>query len=287
MTTNRLEYIVLLAFLIDLLLPPLAHAQPPCRYTVTYWPNMDCGFGPDPGFPVAVNVHGHVAGKWVSCGEPVTHTFIWSGGPTTTILPIPPGYRSMDPADMNDLGEIVGTLELPIGTGNPWRAFLRRANGQVIDLGLPPGGTAVRATSINNESEITGYYSTPSGYKVYVWHNGTFTSIELPPGSEWVANDIDDQGRLAIWQFGAQGFLWSDGRLTPLGFFPGGYSSLPRAIAPNGDVAGFATVPDPDAPWGYWARAFRFRSGHLFNLGVLPGFASSYGIAANDSVTVG
>jgi hypothetical protein len=119
----------LCALMVLACLGDIAAAQVPCRYEYVQWPNMDCGFGPYPGGPVAINVHGHVCIGWGTCGSPAADvTAIWYGSGNPVILPIPQGYRSMKPADMNDFNEIVGTLELPMGTPNPIRAFIRLPN---------------------------------------------------------------------------------------------------------------------------------------------------------------
>jgi hypothetical protein len=264
-----------------------ALGQMPCRYEVTFWPNMNCGFGPDPGLVKAVNNQGHVVGRWVSCGDPVHHTFIWTGGPTATILAIPTGYRSMEPEAMNDLDEIVGRLELPMGTPSPDRAFLRRADGQVIDLGLPPGANTAYATSINNRSEVAGYYNIPFvGYRPFIWKDGDWDLIDVPSGSEWGALDINDHGELALWQWGSQGFVWSSGTLQPMGLLPGGAQTMPFSISQNGNVVGRASTSEYD-DLGFDFRAFLFDGKRLLNLGSLPGAIESLATANNNTVIVG
>lgn len=279
---------VAMFILTSMLLPAASFGQTPCRYEYVTWPNVDCGFGPFPGYPVAVNVHGHVCAKWTSCGEPVAMTLLWTGGPTTQVLPIPPGYRAMDPADMNDLGEIVGTLQLPMGTPSPFRPFLRRADGEVINLGLPPGANIAMATSINNMSEITGSCNIPGvGGRVFLWREGKFTILALPGKWGWSSNQIDDFGRLAVFPFWAEGGVWANGRFQKVGLLPTGTWSDPRSMAPNGSVAVTANIFDPDSPSGDRRRACIHKDGQLLNLGVLPGFKDSFATGITNSTTVG
>ena len=265
-----------------------SNAQVPCRYEVTFWPNTDCGFGPYPGDAVALNAHGHLLGSWTSCGEPVAQPFLWTGGPTITLIPIPPGYREMRPEDMNDLGEIVGRLQLPKGTPSPFRAFLRRPDGQVIDLGLPPGAINAQATSINNKSEIVGFYTVPFvGYRPFIWKEGNWTLIDVPSGSEWVALDINDEGQIALWQWGSQGYVWCEGIFEPIGTLSGGSWSEPNSIAANGNVCGRASTSEIDSPVGLDSRAYLFDGKRLLNLGLLPGTFESTAFANSNMVTVG
>jgi probable HAF family extracellular repeat protein len=267
----------------------VAAAQVPCRYNYVTWPNMDCGFGPFPGTPVAINVHGHVAGRWVLCGDPVTHTFIWNGSGAPVILPIPPGYRSMRPEDMNDLGEIVGTLELPTGTPGPDRAFLRRANGQVIDLGLPPGATVCFGTAINNHSEVVGFATTPNGNRAFLWKDGAFTYLNLPAGPSSQALDLNDASQVTGWMGDSFittscAFIWQNGQTITINPLRGTTNASGLAISQGGAVLGQSRITISGTPI---KRSFFYQSGSVTELPTFDQYQSSRGTDCNDTVILG
>ena len=280
---KRFACTLIIAIFINWFITHMADAQLPCRYDYAFWPNADCGFGPFPGDPVALNVHGDLVGRWVSCGEPVAHTFIWTGGPSITILPIPPGYRAMDPEDMNDLGEIVGTLQLPTG---PFRPFLRKQDGQVVDLGLPTGATVGHALGINNKSEVVGYSSGPNGSRAFLWKDGLFTELNLPTGPHGRAHAINNNSQITGWMgnypLNSSGFIWQDGSVIEIPPLAGTTSVYPTAISQSGRVVG------PSRIWpGGDSHGFLFENGSLTDLGVLPKFDDTWPSDCNETVVIG
>jgi probable HAF family extracellular repeat protein len=101
----------------------------------------------------AVNNSGLVVGK--SGFIPVTWRYDVSNPTSTAViqqLPIPAGFFSAQPTDVNDPGDIAGYAGSPSIDAH---AILWR-NGQAIDLGVWPGGHYSMANGINNVGQIVG-----------------------------------------------------------------------------------------------------------------------------------
>ena len=84
-----------------------------------------------------------------------------------------PGADSTSVADINDLGQIVGTYAAA-GTNH---LFLYNAgNYSTIDLPVTP----FRASGINDSSQIVGVYNDGNLYHGFLYNAGSFTTIDLP-----------------------------------------------------------------------------------------------------------
>ena len=146
-------------------------------------------------------------------------------------------------------------------------------------------------------TEITGLWCCSPGNRAYLWRDGQFTTLDLPL-SESVGFDIGENSQIVGYMnpYGVQcnnqikcqyeAFLWSISGAVSLGALPNG-TAWARSIAPNGDVAGYGLVPDPNSPSGSSFRAFLRRNGQMLNLGLLPGATSSAASSTNGLVTVG
>lgn len=163
------------------------------------------------------------------------------------------------------------------------RAFLW--NGQVVDLGLPPGATRAYGAAINNKTQVTGF-SQGGGSRSFIWESGTITTLNVPltPHS---GNGIGEDGRIVGHMGGSSvnsvAYLWQGGQTTNLGAVPGGYTATATAIAPNGTIGGYGYVTGGD--FGY-RRAFVLRE-YMTNMGVLSGYTESLALDTNNWVTVG
>lgn len=276
---------------VALLVGRLASAQIPCRYAVEYLPNP----APCPSWDrfigaTGISPNGRYVCGWIDdCNVGEYAVVVDTQGMQMTILPRPAGVTRMRATGVNDLKEVCGTMELSPPTYLA-RGFLWR-NRQVTDLGVPPGAWRVEANAINNKTEITGIWCCSPGNQAYLWRAGVFTTLELPYSSGY-GLDIDEESRIVGWMSPPgtgpyEAFLWSKSGVMSLGNLPGGTMIWPHSIAPNGDVAGRATVPDPDAPSGFSHRAFLHRNGQMLNLGLLPGATESEASGTNGVTTVG
>lgn len=276
-------------------LPAPASAQIPCRYEVTVLPSIDCGFWNGPPPVTGLNNLGHVVG-WGGCSLSYERAVVWTGGPTWSELPMPPGVVGARAYDINDLGEIVGRMQVQVGPKSVRdHAFLYR-NGQMIDLGFLPGGNWSTAYAINNRSQITGFWGNVitgnPALHAFIWEDGVMTDLNLPMGPENVGYDIDEDGRITGWMgagdyFGSHPFIWHDGIISDLGDIPDGVGAEGRAIANDGQtVVGFGWLPDA-SKFGQHRSAFLWQNGEMQDIGTLPGFTESFGLGISGSAAFG
>jgi probable HAF family extracellular repeat protein len=133
-----------------------------------------------------------------------------------------------------------------------------RAAGQVAiamaDLGIPAGGIASAALSINDQGQLTGTVYTLGRQKAVLWQNGTF--VDLVPNVDYsIVGSINNSGQIAGYTYTSadlgRPFIWQNGSLTylqkPIG-------SDGRAYAINdlgwavGSMSGLA-LPERAALW--------------------------------------
>lgn len=181
----------------------------------------------------------------------------------------------------------------------------------VVDLGLLPGDAGATPNGISSDGKVVGLSATAAGdLHAFLWDNGQLTNLGHREGDIWgQANDVNSSG-VAVGisfpdssnafpvkfdhgvvtqletQFGLVGgnataindpgdyivsrAIFQKGKLTPfVGFVPSGESG---ALNNAGAVAGTA---DPDA--AIWSN------GSLQDVGILPGYDYSKGIALSDS----
>jgi|GEM_PF-583917 len=102
-------------------------------------------------------------------------------------------------------------------------------------------------------------------------------------GTQSVATGINDRGQVVGWSLDAdvrtQAFLWQNGNMTGLGFFPGGTSSVANAINNNGEITGYSYVSATNY------HAFLYVTNSLVDLGTLGG-PNSKGLAINNKTEV-
>lgn len=93
------------------------------------------------------------------------------------------------------------------------------------------------------------------------------------------ANGLNNRGQVVGWSLDADGrhqaFVWQNGRMTGLGFLPGGTSSVAMAINNGGEITGYAHISASN-----W-RAFLYVSNSMINIGTW-GSINSMGRAIND-----
>jgi len=183
---------------------------------------------------------------------------------------------------INARGDVVGWSVGQNGT----RAFLYTDAGGMVALpGLPDRPRTV-ARDINDAGDIVGTANAGGvdlGHAV-LWGNGG--SVQdlgtLATGAYSEAWGVNNLGQVVGWSYinggslGVHGFLYTQGAglvdLTP-------NSNTGYALDVNdaGQVTGYKTA------FGGFYHAFRWSGGTFVDLGVLPGFADSFGWAINAS----
>jgi len=196
-----------------------------------------------------------------------------------------------------------------------------RPRYKVIDTGTfggPSSHLTLGAHILNNNGTFTGYADTtePDPYApdecwdgnclvahTFRWSRGKLTElgvVGVGPNSE--SNWLSENGLIAgdsqnglldplvgFWQI--RGVLWRGNETIEVGTLGDGYNSLARGVNTNGVVVGLSTtlVADPNAmimsfglPYAFQTRAFRWKNGHIQDLGTLGGL-DAMALGVNES----
>jgi probable HAF family extracellular repeat protein len=167
-----------------------ASAGEPCHYTWQELPRVG-GLGV---YAQAINNLGWVTGFATSGGDH-DRTFIWRPDTGQSVLiPFPPGVNGMTGHDINDLGHVVGTMEVP-GTGLGRVPFLWDGQ-QTHAIQMPPGAINGVAYAVNNNDEVVGEFDSGPQAHAFHWADGVFSDIGamIPVTSK--ARDINELGEI-------------------------------------------------------------------------------------------
>ena len=152
-----------------------------------------------------------------------------------------PGALETIPEGINNRGQIVGLVGLPLG------AFLY-SGGSYTTFGFP-GGTQTEAHGINNLSQIVGEYVAGFTFHGFLDDGGSFTAIDVPSATAGTfASGINDSGQIVGYFFDRteyHGFLDNGGNFISI-TYPGagcsnGFScgTFATGINNSGQVVGF------------------------------------------------
>jgi len=194
-------------------------------------------------------------------------------------LGVLPGNSSSIAFGINQKGDVVGWSMGPDGTS----AFLYTdANGIVRLPGLPDRPRAI-ARDLNDVGQVVGTANAGGvdlGHAV-LWTNGIVKDLgTLGTGSYsegWAVNNFGQVVGSSYrngGSFGVHGFLYTQAR-GMVDLTPNSDTGSALDINDAGQVTGYKTA----AAGNY--HAFRWRGGTFVDLGVLPGFAHSFGWAIN------
>ena len=268
-----------------------AHAQ--CQYDVTIIQAPVCPPPlPEPAatFATALNDFGEVVGYHRQCDElTLDEAFVWSPETGLVTLDRPTGFVGARANDINDIGDIVGSLR----TNNRFRGALWQGD-QVVDLGIPPAGNFSMASAVNNQSQVVGHWGNSvtgkPALQAFLWEDGVMANVELPVGPNSDATAINDLGQITGWMgqsflIDSHAYVWDDGSVADLGVIPGGFTSGGESINGRQQVVGFGQVPAEGLPFGV-AHAFYWEDGEMLELDSLPGLERCFAVAINDAQQV-
>jgi probable HAF family extracellular repeat protein len=183
-------------------------------------------------------------------------------------LGTPPGSQCFA-ADLNNRGQVVGTIGEGEGRAHTNRAFLWDS-GTITDLGSLGGGWAI-ATALNDRGQIVGSSTTSQlgSEHAFLWENGRMTDLGAP-GAPWSrAVAINNRGQVAVTS-GSHVYLWDSGSMTDLGTLGGG-EDFPQISWPlDMNERGQILIAVYDVP----AAVFRFGIWEAGNMTPLPTLGS-------------
>lgn len=191
----------------------------------------------------------------------------------------------------------------------------------IQDLQIAPAYQWNQPTAINNNSQVVGFWQTPThDVYAYSWQNGVTTDLGTFGGHFVKALDVNDSGQIVgsaidgagvthavLWQngswsyisdsrfypvsinnagqiagsYGSQAVVWQDGAFQVLPSVSGEYRSSAAAVNGSGQVVGTIWGYDPSA--GSWSRACLWDNGSVRFLELLPGATSCNPTVINNS----
>ncbi len=190
------------------------------------------------------------------------------------VLPTLGGTQSMA-RDINEAGVICGDSANAQGESHAalWM------NGEVIDLGIFPGGFYSSARAISNRGQVIGtsQLKTPEGEllsRPFLWDQGTIYQLPALPGADNASGDDINDNEVIVGTSGGLAVVWENRQPRSLGTLGGKYSYA-SAISSRNWIVGSSMTAD------YTWHAFLYRDGQMIDLGTLGGH-SSYANDVND-----
>ncbi|NQT11450.1 MAG: DUF3466 family protein, partial [Planctomycetes bacterium] len=229
-----------------------------------------------------INASGQVVGV-ADTASGSRHAFLYDDGKMTDLgtLAGPEGPFSQAFC-INASGQVVGYSN---AVGQNRHAFLY-SNGKMTDLGVLSASSS-HAYSINAAGQVVGASAT----RAFLYSNGEMLDLGTSgrplrskgtylsnPETPYIASEaygINDRGQVVGYARTpgssprqTRAFLYSSGKITELGFLPGGFWSLACAINDRGQVVGYADTA------GGNTHAFLYADGKMTDLGTLGGAQS-------------
>ena len=180
-------------------------------------------------------------------------------------------------ADINDLGQIVGTSSTAAvagGAADPFAAFVW-SEGVLTDLGTLGGESSI-AKALNENGTIVGL-SFPAGneaFHAFAWSDGIMTDLGTLGGPASSAHDIDDDGVIVgdadLVRRDENGFhrfhaaVWDEG-VRDLGTLGGKFSSA-AALNHSRRIVGWSEIRKKDALGDRKVHAFEYHEGDMRDL---------------------
>lgn len=272
-----------LAWLWSATRPAPVPIPPPPLYRVSDLGTLSSGGGFS-GFVTGINDHGDVVGDW-AIGKTI-RPFVLRKGKVKFIGSVASKGGTTTAADINNAGEVVGTMENSNATAR--RAFSWR-NGKLALLPLL-GGKDSGASAINERGQIVGYAETrfpdAAGYDTshaVMWEKGHIRDLKVPAKNQSDALGINNKGEVVCMAVNTglpilngadtatnKCFLWRNGNLADVG--EAGVHTVPRGVNDSGTIV--ADVSN---------NIFLWRDGSRQNIQTPPGTDVCFTSAINNA----
>jgi probable HAF family extracellular repeat protein len=146
-----------------------------------------------------------------------------------------------------------------------------------------PAMTWIEVTAVNNRGDVAGYFRSPQPgvsfepEQGFLWSNGVLTPLGFPTAiRDSRIFGMNDKGVLVGGVGGGNAYTWQDGAWQDLGFMGEGHS-----INKSGAIAGTTHASG-------FSRGFFYANGVLWDIGMNTGFFQSFANSVNDkNVVVG
>jgi probable HAF family extracellular repeat protein len=223
-----------------------------------------------------INNRGDVVGTYTPPGT-APRAFIYKQG-RITYLTTPPTDHGSTASGINNRDEVIGESQV---VQDPRRAptensFLYEANGTRVTIAQSQGPVYPQAYGINTPGTVVGFYDAgvvgPLQH-AFLYRSGQLQDIGalLGPGFN-DARAINNAGQVVgTADNQKEAFLYSNGRAQLIGNF------IPNSINDHGQITGTAFNSTQTV-----YTAILYTGGLLQNLGTLPGFTNSEGLAINN-----
>lgn len=217
-------------------------------------------FGGTSSWAVAINNSGTIVGNYIT-DSGATHGFIYNNGKVTDIGTL--GGASTEINALNNLGQIVG-FSYP-ATGN-YNAFLY-SGGKMTDID-PTSESA--GTAINDAGQVIGYEET-SAVTGFFYAKGKLTPLQLAPGQESNASELNASGEVAGDAYNSKGdddlFTYSNGVIKDDGGVAGD-TIVAQGLNSSGEIFGYTRdLSDDFVPYIYEDGAIQRLN---YDLSIIP-----------------
>jgi probable HAF family extracellular repeat protein len=242
---------------------------------------VDLGtLGGDSSYATAMNDRGAVVGR-SQVADGTYHGVLWRNGAMTDL-------GRLSPIDINNRGQIVGTLDdadgaylwtkgtlVALGTldGSFTYPVAVSDRGQVVGMSSTADESTVpflwsrgrmrqlplnTVSDINNRGQVAGgLLPAAGGYHACVWRAGRITDLGAGAFDRSNTYRINDKGWVIGWIFSPEqyerGALWRNGTMTDVGTLGGNLTHL-TAINDRGEILAMSQVPDGNVHPALWWR---------------------------------
>jgi probable HAF family extracellular repeat protein len=202
----------------------------------------------DMSYAAAINSAGMITGASQIAGG-AEHAILYFQGRWTDLGTLG-GPRSWGES-LNDHGDVVGNSDT--STANTMHAFLWR-QGKMMDLGTL-GGQNSYAIGVSNGDLVAGTSDLGDGRQHgFIWQAGRMVDItSITGGRDAIIRSINSGGAIAGTVDG-QAYLYDHGRVTLLGFLPGGTWSSASIISDSGAILANGDDANGDTQLFVWLR---------------------------------